>query len=354
MQIKTIKLQEMMSKLMKGVGNNKLIPITSLIAIKVVSGKLTLVATDATNYLYITNEIGGEDFYAVVEADLFSKLVARMTSEFIELEITDNSLLVTGNGKYNLALPLDEDGLIVTYPDPVSALTNTTNLGVISLATIKSAINTVKPALATKMDNPCYTGYYFGDSIIGTDTFKVTSLTTPVFDEPKLLSSEIVDLLGVNTSDNIEVYSDTNKLVFKTDECTVYGVQLPYLDDFQIEPIKSLLDKEFESECKISRATILQLLDRIALFVGQFEAGDINLAFTSDGLQVSTTKSSGTETIQYAESSNHKDFECMVDIDLLRTQIKAQVSDIITLCYGDDTVLKLVDTNSVSVVALTE
>ena len=52
--IKTTTLQEMIAKAIKGASNNKLIPLTSLMAIEVKDKVLTLTTTDATNYLYIT------------------------------------------------------------------------------------------------------------------------------------------------------------------------------------------------------------------------------------------------------------------------------------------------------------
>mgnify|MGYP002626966704 CR=1 FL=1 len=54
MKINTVKLQEMITQASKGSGNNKLIPITSMMLIELKQNKLTLVTTDATNYLYVT------------------------------------------------------------------------------------------------------------------------------------------------------------------------------------------------------------------------------------------------------------------------------------------------------------
>ena len=88
LQIKTTKLQEMLSKAIKGASNNKLIPLTGLIAIQLKDNKLTLTTTDATNYLYIQDDnIEGDDFYAVVQVDTFAKLVARMTCETITIDL---------------------------------------------------------------------------------------------------------------------------------------------------------------------------------------------------------------------------------------------------------------------------
>ena len=55
--ITTAVFQEMLNRAIKGAGLNKLLPLTSLIAIKVKDKVLTLITTDGSNTLYISNEI---------------------------------------------------------------------------------------------------------------------------------------------------------------------------------------------------------------------------------------------------------------------------------------------------------
>ena len=96
--LKTLKLQEMVSKAIKGASNNKMIPITSLMAIQWQDGVLTLITTDAANTLKIIDKVEGEEFYVVVQTELFSKLVAKTTTETITLTLKESSLEVKGNG----------------------------------------------------------------------------------------------------------------------------------------------------------------------------------------------------------------------------------------------------------------
>ena len=117
--IGTTKLQDMVARASKGVGNNKLIPITGLICIEVKDNKLTLITTDATNYLYIMDDkFVNDDFYAVVDANMFAKLISKMTCENIVLTVSDGVVAVKGNGNYKIELPLDENGQPIKYPDP--------------------------------------------------------------------------------------------------------------------------------------------------------------------------------------------------------------------------------------------
>ena len=150
--IKTDKLKEMVSRAVKGASNNKLLPITELMCIEVKDNKLTLLTTDYTNYLYITEKVENEDFYVVTRVDQFSKLIGKMTSENVTLEIVDDKLCITGNGKYSIELPIDVDGEMVKYPNPMSEIVLDDNESkILNLSTAKLILTVNKAALATSM-----------------------------------------------------------------------------------------------------------------------------------------------------------------------------------------------------------
>ena len=89
-------LQSMVAKAVKGASCNKMIPLTSLMAIQCKENKLTLITTDATNYLYITEDkIDAEDFYVVVPVEQFSKLISKMTCTSVKLSMVFSTLLAT-------------------------------------------------------------------------------------------------------------------------------------------------------------------------------------------------------------------------------------------------------------------
>jgi DNA polymerase III sliding clamp (beta) subunit (PCNA family) len=353
--INTAKLQEMLMRATKGVGNNKLIPLTSLIAIELRNNKLTLITTDATNYLYVSQDkVEGDDFYVVVQVETFAKLIARMTCENVTLELLTNTLKVSGNGNYNIELPLDENGELIKYPDPLANFDASLANGTINLSTAKVILNTVKPALAVTMEAPCYTGYYAGVKVVATDTYKICGLNVNLFNEPVLISPEMMDLLDVMTEEKIAFQISDDTIIFTTNDCQIYGKKLDGIEDYQIEAIEGLLGKEFNSMCKIPKSALLQLLDRLSLFVGTYDKNGVYLTFTKDGLMVSSKASSGTEIIQYQDSKNFQDFTCCIDIEMLRTQVKAQASDMIEMYYGLPNAIKMVDGNVTQIVALLE
>ena len=356
--LKTEKLKEMVSRAVKGVGNNKLIPLTSLMAIELKDNTLTLITTDATNYLYISEEkIVGEDFYVVVDANVFSKLISKMTCENINLEIKSDLryLEVKGNGTYRIELPLDENGEYIKYPDPLVKLNlSDAEETVINRTTIQVILETIKPALAVTLENPCYTGYYVGDNVVATDTYKIASMGVKLFDTPKLISAELFDLLAVIKSEKITVDSVGNDIVFSTPDCSVVGKLMEGLDDFAIEPIMELVNTEFGSCCSVPKSALLQLLDRVSLFVGTYDKNAINLTVTQTGLQVSSKAASGVEIINYVTSSDFTEYTCPVDIQMLVNEVKAVSNDIIEIHYGEDNAIKLTDGNITIIIALLE
>ena len=153
----------------KGASCNRMIPITGLIEIKVEGGVLSLMTTDATNTLKLyKKDIPGDDFYAVVPIDIFSKLVAKTTAEYISLAVDDGILEITGNGSYRMELPLDEEGEPIVFP----SINFDTKVPAtyINATSIKRILETNKASLAETMEIPCLTGYCcLPDMIISTE-----------------------------------------------------------------------------------------------------------------------------------------------------------------------------------------
>ena len=353
-KLKTEKLQELVSRAVNGCSNNKMIPITGLMSIELSDNKLTLATTDAINYLFVSEDkIDGDDFNVVVQAETFSKLISRMTAEYVTLELVGEELRVTGNGEYKIELPLDEEGELIKFPRPLDQvdLKTVKEDYTINLTTVKKLLMVNKPALATSLDVPCYTGYYVGDNVVSTDTYKICGTDIKLFDNPALIGPEMMDLLDVMTCEEIKVYVKDNTIVFVTPDCIVYGKTLEGIENYQVDAISGLLDLDFPSECSVSKDALLQALDRLSLFVGPYDKNGIYMTFTRDGLLLSSRKSTGTEEIPYKSSKDFKDFTCCINIEMLQTQVKAHVLDEIKMCYGLDNALKIVDGNVTQIIA---
>ena len=354
LSIKTLTLQDMVAKATKGASNNKMIPITGLMAIELKDGTLTLTTTDATNTLkIIKKDIDGADFYVTVQVDIFSKLVAKTTTETITLTLKDNSLEVKGNGTYNIELPLDEEGQLIRFPEPVFEVEAEGT--VINLSTVKALLTANKAALAETMEIPCLTGYYCGENeVISTDTYKVCGNAIKVFSKPVLIPAELMELLAIMDEEKITVHSAGNKIRFVTNNVVVYGVELEGIDEYPVEAIQAYLGTEFTSVCKVAKSAFLNLLDRLSLFVAAYDNNGLYMTFTNEGVLITSKRSNGTELIKYQDSKNFKPFTCCVDIELLKSQLSAQNTEVVELWYGHEKAIKMTSGNITQIVALLE
>lgn len=359
--INTATFQNMVAKAIKGAGMNSDLLITQLMSISLKDNMLTLETTDNNNYLYVRqNKVAGEDFSVVVPAEKFSKLISRLTCEDVTLELQSkdgelDKLVVKGNGKYVIELPYNEEGELIEFVDPVSETTDDFwNSAELQLSTVRHILSTAKAALLVGKDDMCYSDYYVGSRVVATDTYKICGIDIKIFDEPKLISPQLMDLLDVMSSENIDVRYKDDVVIFETPEVVVYGVVDEGIEEYQIDAIGGLIDEQFPSSCKIDKQSLIQMLDRLSLFVDVLDKNSVYLTFTNEGLMVSSKQDSGYETIPYKESQNFKDYTCCLDIDLFKTQVKAYQSDVIEILYGKENSIKLVLGNTKQIIALAD
>ena len=360
--INTALFQEMVAKAVKGAGMSNDLYITQLMSISLKDNRLTLETTDNNNYLYVTQDkVAGDDFTVVVAVDKFSKLISKLTCENVTLEIPLakagelDRLVVKGNGKYTIELPYDENGELIEFPDPLATTDgNFWSTGETQLSTVKHILSTAKAALLVGKEDMCYSDYYVGNRVVSTDTYKICGINIKMFDEPKLISPQLMDLLDVMSSENIDIRYNNETVIFETPDVTVYGLVDEGISDYQIDAISGLLDEEFPSSCKIDKQELTQMLDRLSLFVDVFDKNSVYLTFTNDGLMVSSKQDSGSEIISYKESNNFKAYTCCLDIDLFKTQVKAYQDELIEMFYGKDNSIKLMNGNTVQIIALAE
>lgn len=358
--INTAQFQNMVAKAVKGAGMNSDLLITQLMSISLKDNLLTLKTTDNNNYLYIRqSKVAGEDFNVVVSADKFSKLISKLTCENVTLELQEkdglDKLVIKGNGKYVIELPYDENGELIEFPDPVADTTDDFwSSAELQLSTVRHILSTAKAALMVGKDDICYSDYYVGDRVVATDTYIICGIDIKIFDEAKLISPQLMDLLDVMSAENIDVRYKDDVVIFETGDVIVYGRVDDGIEDYKIDAISGLIDEQFPSSCKIEKQPLMQMLDRLSLFVDVFDKNSVYLTFTKEGLMVSSKQDSGSEIIPYKESEDFKDYTCCLDINLFKTQVKAYQNDIIEMLYGKENSIKFVQGNTKQIIALAD
>lgn len=352
MKINTKLLQDMVSKAIKGAGNNKLIPITSLIGIEVLENKITLKTTDGSNHLYIVEKLDGEfhNFYSIVNADMFAKLVSKTTSEFIELINNDAFLEFKGNGTYKLEIPVNADGEIIKFPqfnvreDIVPQQ--------ISITSLKNILTSAKVSVAKTMEVPCLTGYYISDKVVSTNREMICLIEDTISKEPILVSSPMAELLQLFEGADLAFVKDENKLMFETENVILFGKELEGKDIYPVAAVENLAKSNYDNLIVVNKQDLLNVLDRMALFVTDYDKNGVFLKFTSDGLEIRSQKSNAVELLAIKSETPIFEFSCLADIEMLKSQVGAVIGDIVNIYYGQPTSLKIKEGNTTMVLSL--
>lgn len=356
MKVVSSRMKEAVNKAIKGAGFNNLIPITSMIGIKLADGKLRLLTTDMTNTLcLIIDKISGDDMDVTVDADKFGKLIAKITSEDIDLSVKNDVLYIKANGTYKLPLISDEDGLI-SFPD-VTDISDIKKADCkTKLSSVLQAYNINKSALAKTLENPALTGYYCGDKVITTDANVITFNDFKMFDmdDPLLISAQQMSLLALFTDEDISVYTTDSSIIFMTDSMIIDGGLMEGIEDFPTTEVNAYLDEAFTSSCKVPKDLLLATLDRLALFIEPYDKNGAYFTFGRKGINIHSKKDASTETISYIESKDFKQFICCVDIPMLKEQLQANPEDTVKLYYGNENALKIESEKVIQVIALLE
>lgn len=352
MKIQTKFLQNLLSKSIKGVGNNKLFVVTQYITIKATDKDITLLSTDGSNYLYVKENADLEDFNATVQADKFYQLINKMTVDEIELTFNNNILTIKGNGKYEIPTLNEEDVTEINNPFKDIQFNNVVS---VDTKTLKKCIAIAKPSVALTFEQPQYIGYYFGDKVISTDSYQITSIDNNLFNTNILMKPTTAELLNLLSDDNVDVSINDNVILFKTDNITLYTDELSGKDDFNIDALSNFIDSTFENNITINKNQFTNALDRISLFVDAFDKNAIDISFTKDKLIITTKSSNAKEVIDYIDSDIKDDeYNIKIDIKLLQSQLNVIDNENISLDYHEerDRTIRFNNDNVMQVIAL--
>jgi hypothetical protein len=354
MKVSTQRFKDAVNKAIKGASFNNLIPLTSMVGIKLSQGNLRLLTTDMTNTLcIIIDKVVGDDMDITVDADKFGKLISKITSEEVDLSVNDDKLIIKANGTYKLPLIADEEG-IVSFPD---VKVGNEPDGEVLLTSILAAYNINKSALSKTLEQPSLTGYYCGDMVITTDGSVITFNGFDAFKygEPLLISSQMMALLTLNSSEKIEyMVINNSELNFVTKDVVITGPVLEGIEDYPVSEIKAYLDEAFTSSCKVPKDLLLDVLDRLALFIEPYDKNGAYFTFGRKGINIHSKKDASVETVNYVESKDFEPFVCCVDIPMLKEQLIANPDETVKIYYGNENALKIESGKVTQVIALLE
>ena len=342
--VKSDVLQTMLSKAYKGASRSKFNVMTNLVSVELIDSKLSLTTTDSNNYFTVTETVSGENTSFVVNVDTFSKLISKISTESITIDVSDDTITINGNGTYKLPIQLDVDGSPIKYPKKTI---NTADCsGTIKTAIIKNVILYNKPSLATSFEMPCLTGYLFTENnVISADVFNICVYHVNTFGKKILLAPIVLDLLSMSTDEEISYKISDDFIMFETSNMKLFATLMNGVDDYPVESIMNRVDTEYPSKCVLPKTTVLNIIDRISLFINDNDQNGVYLTFTKDGLKIESSRADCIESVPYQGSENWKDYSCFASVDSIKRQFNARVGESINLYYGDEDTFMIADDN---------
>lgn len=358
MVIKVNALKKLLNKSMQAVSNNKLLPLTSLIAISIFEdGFLQLTTYDGNNILVVGGDggIGGveKELYTVINANTFNALINKLSVETITIRNEERFIEVdSGNGLYKFDVAWEEDG-VVKFPDIDNNFTDD-EIFIIPLEEIKLALTVNEGSVAktqqVQQANKGLTGAYFDKKLITTNAYTACITNVSLFKEPKLFNYSTLKLLSVFEDDKINIIFKNNRVFMLDSSCVVVGNLMPEVDNYPANSILKLLELDFPHEIKVNKTEILGLLSRINIFVEEYEKDIINFE-VKDGELILTTKSSKAYDSLYIDNKDIS-FNCLIDYSFLVAQLKSMHTEIITIKFGNKVAILLEDIVASHIIAL--
>lgn len=341
-KLETKLLKNLVTRAMKGVGNNDSMMRTCWIGIKCANNELSMTTWDGENYLQvIEDKVMCDDFKVTVTADKFAQLISKTTCENVTMELKDKYLKIKGNGDYKLELPVDDEGELDNYPELTFDTAKAQKLK-IKLSAIVWALEGNKLSLAKTPEIPYLMSYYFGDSVLTTNMTTGSMSEINVFGQPMLLKADLVNLVATMENEDIQVYVLGDRIAFETPKTLIVGYCNEGKEEFEentLEPINELFSTEQPASCVVDKAQLLGILDRILLFVKTKEEG-VRVMFTKEGIQFYNKEQSINELLPYVESKKFVNFEEKLQLDVFKDLINSVCDDKCYIQYGNEGYLK--------------
>lgn len=268
-------LSQLLNKSFLGVGNNKLIPVTSYIGIEIKDDKFILRSFDGLNYLelisdeaVIKNEGNGEEI--CVLADTLKNLIDKCTTDTITFEVEERALKITSNGEYIIDIPYEDEVPLKMKRFVINEDADKYN--------VKKSI--LKDGLSFYIEDNDITkgssflrGICFDKKIYSTTGYIASIINEQLSDKIShlLIDFKSIKLIDVFKDDDLILTTKDDKILFSNKERSIFLGTTLIKDDnrFPIKPMDEFLNKP-SPLVGVPTSTLLSSLSRISLFMDNF------------------------------------------------------------------------------------
>jgi len=353
MIIRTELLQDSCAKILNAVDSNVLSAVTETLEIKAANNVFVMAVTNREYFVEIKMDIEVPDeFHATVNANLFLKLIAKVTSETIELTTNGNSLHIKCNGDYKIPLIYDGEGLMEL---PRINIENVTESIDVDSSVLRSIVNyNSKELQKGTISKPIQRLYYIDKD--GAITF-TTGACINKFDidltSKLLLNDKLVKLFKLFKDTKVKMTVGHN--VISADVmATVVSFEAPNItitaalncDDsmvinFPVDGIRGRANTVYPYSMSINKDLLIQAIDRLMLFSQAASKSDLSLSiikmeFGPNAVTLSDRMDVNREDVPYNKEVEGLDmYKALIDSTDLTKTLMSCTNQLATMSFGN-------------------
>lgn len=321
--------------------------INETLELKVEDNSFIMAVTNREYYVKYKIEIPSvdEDFHATVNANIFLKLISKITTDTVELKTEGNSLIINGNGSYKL--PMIFDGVNLLELPVIDILNPTINFpmdGNILLNISKYNLKQTRNAVKT-LQFKCYVDEQGAYTFTSGACVTKFSLVQPV---RMLLNQKLMKLLSlfknkqVNFTMGYDAASDSiiqTKVKFDDGTISISAIisnNDAELDSFPVNTIRKLAYNPYPYSVVLNREELVQIIDRLMLFPSAYNKKLWSkFVFSKDSVTIYDSADVNKESMYYSNNSSIEDeYEACIDFRDIKSVLESFTDQYITFNFG--------------------
>lgn len=359
--------QKYCTDILSAVDSNELSILTETLELKTLNNTLVMSVTNREYYAKVIIPIENVlELQATVNANLFLRLIAQISTPEIELSVTDNFLVVKGNGLYKLPLIFDGDSLLELPEININNVTATFELDSEILLSILN-YNSKQLSIGT-ISKPVQKLYYVDGK--GAVTF-TSGACVNSFELPEniriLLNGRLVKLFklfkgkGVKFTlgyDNLTDDIIQTKVRFESSDISITAILScddTMLNSVPVEAIRGRASAYYPYTVNLSKDALLKTISRLMLFSGSASKELVSYStfeFEKDKVTIYDSKKENKETLSYNnENSNIEEtYKTIVDLAELKGVLESCSEQYVNINFGDTEALILTRGHVVNII----
>ena len=347
MQIKTKDFQEACKKILGALDTDVAIKTAAYgydtLELKGKGDHIDLIVSNGTYYVGVSLEAAdaGEGWHLTVDGKLFLSLIAKITTDSIELSQKGNSLSVKANGKYKFPLKYDSAGEVIDIPE-IWLGDVTAEFPIDGSILLSISEENSKELLKKKATRPIQQMYYVdGDGCV---TWTNSSACINHFSLAKpiriLLPQKVAKLFKLFVPGEVSVKLGhaqsgdvaQTRIGFTQGDVSVSAI-LPageaLFSSIPLDALRGRADKNYPSKVTLDAGELSSALDRLSLFgANGFSSPVIEFSFNGGDATVKEVERGNVESVHVegGEGFGGKSFTALID----------SIKPIIQGCGGKD------------------